>query len=399
MYVRFAVKDLFSQRFISGVLFLLFFFVSVAVFAGNIFETGAVNGTELTKKRLGSDVIIVPSEYGNDVQSSLFEGKACTVNMDSDWQQKLSEIQGVKKISAERYIATLNAECCSAGGIQMIAYDPQTDFTIQNWLDEQSITAPTTDEIIVGSDAGFEKGQTVSFFGKEFKVVGVLDHTGMGYDSSAFISFDCAREIAGTEGYSMVFPTENGKEQISMLLIDVEDGAEPEEVRETISKKYGKEGISAYSITSMVSVLMDKLSGISTLVTIFNVFLLITAGIAVFAVVSLNLYQRRVIIGRLISVGVTSGKIVRLISLEYFLVMISAVISAIVLSIVLMYPLESFLRGSVSMPYAQPGVGTVVWFAFKTFLLDALIAVVALIYVFSHQLKKDGALIVKEDIR
>ncbi len=399
MYVRFAIKDLFSQRFICSVLFLLFFFVSVAVFSGSIFERGAINGTELTKTRLGSDIIVVPSEYGNDVQNSLFEGKACTVNLDSDWAEKISAVDGVNRVSAERYIATLNAECCSAGGIQMIAYDPKTDFTVGAWLSEQNITAPKTDEIIVGSEAGFEQGQTVSFFGREFKVIGVLDHTGMGYDTSAFISFDSAREVASTEGYSMVFPTEDGKEQVSMLLIDVASDQTPEEVRESIIKKYGKEGISAYSITSLVSNLMEKLSGISTLVTIFNVFLLITAGIAVFAVVSLNLFQRRVILGRLISVGVTSGKIVRLISLEYALVMIGAAISAIIITIVLMYPMESFLRSTVQMPYAQPGFGVVAWFALKTFLLDAMIAVIALVYVFSRQLKKDGALIVKEDIR
>ncbi len=279
MYVRFAIKDLFSQRFICSILFLLFFFVSVAVFSGSIFERGAVNGTELTKKRLGSDIIIVPSEYGNDVQNSLFEGKACTVNLDSDWGEKLSTIEGVNRVSAQRYIATLNAECCSAGGIQMIAYDPKTDFTVGTWLSEQNITAPKTDEIIVGSEAGFEQGQTVSFFGREFKVIGVLDHTGMGYDSSAFISFDSAREIAATDGYSMVFPSEDGKEQVSMLLIDVDPNHTPEEIKESITKKYAKEGISAYSITSLVSVLVEKLSGIGTLVTVFNVFLLITAGI------------------------------------------------------------------------------------------------------------------------
>lgn len=398
MYYKFALKDILSQKFVCTILFLLFFFTSAAVFAGSIFKQGADGGAEQTQKRLGADVIVVPSGFNAELQNSLFEGKACTFNLDSGWTDKISGIEGVEKISAQRYIATLSADCCAGGGIQLIAYDPDTDFTIGSWLREANIAPPADNEIIVGSDSGFKNGSTVVFFNKEFTVTGRLEKTGMGYDTSAFISLDAARDIAGKDGYSSVFPQKNGREQMSMLMIKTSDGCTPQQVKENIESIYGNENISAFSIASAVSSLSEKISGIKTLSAVYSLFLVITAAIAVFAVITLSIYQRKTVMGRLISVGVTPVKIIRLLIYEYSYIMLAALLCAITVSLAILYPFETYISLSAHIPYRQPGIASVMLTALKTLLINAIMLAAAMLYSAVRLLSRDGGQLIKEDI-
>ena len=398
MFTRFAIKDIRSQKFIFSILFLLFLSTSVAIFAGGVFQKGAKNGVDETTARLGADIIVVPAGYSSDIQNSLFEGEACTFDLDSSWTSVISEVDCVKSVSPERYIATLNADCCSAGGIQMIAYDPETDFTVNAWLGDQNIASPGIYEIIVGVNAGFEAGDTVEFFGNEFYVTAVLDETGMGYDSSAFISFDTAKAISSAEGYSMIYPVKDGVEQISMIMVEVEDDCDIAVVKDKINTVYGDDGIRAYSTTSLVSSLTEKISGVTTFITIFDVILIIVAVISVFAVVTINFYQRRTVIGRLFSVGVTPGKVIRIFFSEYIFIMIVASIIAIFAVILIMYPFEALLRMSAGIPYRQPDFANVLLLAAKTLIINFVVTAIASIYSAVRLIKREPAQIIKEDI-
>lgn len=398
MYSRFAWKDLGAQKKVVCLLFLIFFTASLSVFAGGLFTQGVSRGVDETVDRLGAGIIVVPAGYNEDLKNTLFEGKACTIDMDSTWTSRLLSVEGVSAVSPQRYIATLSAECCSAGGVQMIAYDPDTDFVVSKWFSNQAIVDLGLNEIIVGSGTGFSEGETVLFFGKEFKVIGVLEETGMGYDTSAFISLATARAIAAEDGYNMIYPSVDGVEQISMIMVSVLDGFSEEEVSGTIRSLYSKEGISAYTTNAIVRALAQKLSGLKSVFSVFSIILLLIESIAVFAIVSLNMIHRRTVIGRLVSVGITHDKLFRLFFWEYFIVLVAAFVLSVLIGLACMYPFEGLLRVAIDMPFRLPGPGEVLLLAGRNAIVNAGVLLIAVLLTGNNFFKREAALIIKEDV-
>ncbi|SDB26907.1 ABC transporter permease [Eubacterium oxidoreducens] len=397
--IKMALKDLRTQRFTAAILFLLFLCTTFVIVGGALVTNGSLQGVQETQNRLGADVIVVPSSYSTDMQNALFEGEAATVDMDRTWLETLAQMDGISKISAQRYIATLSADCCSAGGIQMIAYDPDTDFTIGKWLSKQEIATPKKNEIIMGSATGFSKGETVQFFGVEFTVIGILEETGMGYDTGAFISFEAAQEIASQEGYSIVYPTRNGVEQISMILIEVEDGYEPEKIKQSILNYYEDDGIHAYSKATMVSTLFQKIESMSKMMNIFQLALVLVSAIGVFAVITIYMSFRKPHIGYLLSNGVAAWKVWLFFAGEYLLVLVLAHVIADTLVIFLIYAFEMMLKLNLEMPFVIPGVWEMVKIIIKSFLVNLAVLFVAAVYSLIRMIRLDISLIVKEDIR
>ena len=74
-------------------------------------------------------------------------------------------------------------------------------------------------EIIVGSALGKKEGESIRYFNRDFKIKAVLEETGMGYDSSAFITFHDAYEIVEVPIYAAMLPFSAEEERVSSVLI------------------------------------------------------------------------------------------------------------------------------------------------------------------------------------
>ena len=90
-------------------------------------------GIKSTTERAGADIIVVPDEGTEDIRDSLFAGKPCSVFFDRSMKEAVEQVEGVERVSGQMYVGTLSASCCSLP-VQMIAFDPETDFVVQPWL-------------------------------------------------------------------------------------------------------------------------------------------------------------------------------------------------------------------------------------------------------------------------
>ena len=54
---------------------------------------------------------------------------------------------------------TLSLSCCSSGDIEVIAINPDTDFSVQSWLAPENRNSLSEHEVIIGSDIGMKKGR------------------------------------------------------------------------------------------------------------------------------------------------------------------------------------------------------------------------------------------------
>ena len=55
--------------------------------------------------------------------------------MDKSVTDKLTGINGIEKLSAQYFLVSANAECCTVQ-VQIIGFDEESDFTVKPWLKE-----------------------------------------------------------------------------------------------------------------------------------------------------------------------------------------------------------------------------------------------------------------------
>ena len=69
----------------------------------------------------------------------------------------------------------------------MIAYDPETDFTVQPWLERNMRRDLRLGEAVGGCYVSIPEGRdNILIYGYEIELVGMLERTGSGLDQSMF---------------------------------------------------------------------------------------------------------------------------------------------------------------------------------------------------------------------
>ena len=143
-----AVQNLKAKK--SRTLFMMFFVVLMAatVFFSTILMENMRQGIKSTTERAGADIIVVPDEGTEDIRDSLFAGKPCSVFFDRSMKEAVEQVEGVERVSGQMYVGTLSASCCSLP-VQMIAFDPETDFVVQPWLKNQNAVRLEKGQVLV----------------------------------------------------------------------------------------------------------------------------------------------------------------------------------------------------------------------------------------------------------
>jgi putative ABC transport system permease protein len=79
----------------------------------------------------------------------------------------------------------------------LIAYDPQTDFTISPWLKETVGETLKLGEAVGGTYVFVPEGeQNIKLYGYFITLKANMEPTGTGLDQSMFLTFETARDIA-----------------------------------------------------------------------------------------------------------------------------------------------------------------------------------------------------------
>ncbi len=392
-----AARNLRYHSFKTIVLFLLVFTMTVSLFAGKLLIAGMEAGMQKTSEKIGADLIVVPDKYVETVQNALFEGKACTVNFSKDWVDRLNGVEGVEKISYQLFLATLTSGCCD-GDNQLIAIDPETDFVVKAWLDEAGKTALGDGEIIVGCAVGKEEGETVNYYNREFRVKAVLEETGMGYDNSAFITFQDAYEIAADPMYAAALPFPADEESVSSILIQTKEGYSLAQLKENLQAAYGQDGMSVYSSGELTGVLVKQFNAYRIYGKWFEWIFVIMATVSIFAVYTVNIRQRYREFACMSSIGFSFRQIILMLFEE---LAVSVLLAGIVGSILTGAGFAVFrlaIRNSVAVPLLLPGIGRILAISFSIIGLNMAVSIIAYLYAVYKLKNIEPALLVKEEI-
>lgn len=391
---KFALQNITHQYFRSIIFFFLVFIASTCIFGTGIFTENMELGVEQAENKIGADIIVVPSDYSDDAKGVLFEGDACTILFKKNPLEQLKMIEGVKHASEQLYLETLHMDCCSSAGVQIIAIDIHSDFAVGEWLKNKGIETLGADEIIAGSSCGLKLNDKIGFYDKIFTVAAVLEETGMGYDESAFVSYEAANQITTDPQYKALFNEQTGLS--SMILLDVEDGYQTEEVKQVISGEFYSYGISVYTTSQLAKKLIKQFHYFQYISYIMNVFVILLACVALFSLITITFHQRRNRVGSLLSVGIGKIKIIQIFLLEYIYLMLAGIVSGITLAIVFLLPLHNVIKQALNLPYKFIGINRIAVLSLKTVAINIIILLLAASVSFFKLLKLEPAILAEE---
>ncbi|HWI65978.1 MAG TPA: FtsX-like permease family protein [Symbiobacteriaceae bacterium] len=235
---------------------------SATIFAGGLIGSGVSHALDLGLGRLGADLMVVPAGSLSSTHKALVVGEPVAFYMDGAVTEQVRAVPGVKAVSPQVYVETLASSACCTGRIFLVGFDPATDFTVQPWLDTKLGRTLTHDEILLGNHVLVLPGDTMKFYGSDFRVVDRLEPSGMGMDETVFlpaaaIPLMAAASVTKAEQPLVVKPGE-----ISSVMVRVGDPDQAETVARAIEAKIpGVQALTAGAITRGVT---RDLSGLMT---------------------------------------------------------------------------------------------------------------------------------------
>ena len=205
--------------------------VLVFVMVMGIFQT--VNqGLALSRERLGADAILMPKYSNAKGDDLLFTAMPENIYMPIEVVEQAKQLKGVAAMSPQFYCQTLALGCCDPGEeARIIGYDPETDFILKPYLDEEHQNGINEEQIIIGH--GYEDedliGMNYMILGRIFKVVAALQPTGTGMDSTFFMDWRTAQDMClESEVLRQDWTKRDPHDYISVIMIKFEEGVDPE---------------------------------------------------------------------------------------------------------------------------------------------------------------------------
>ena len=347
-----AVKNLIAKKFRTA--FMMFFVVlmSATLFFSSILMDNLQLGIDNTTQRMGAEMIVVPREATEDVRNSLFAGEPCSFFFDRAWEEAILGVEGVEKASSQLYISTLAASCCDQQ-VQLIGFDPATDFVVKPWLEETNKELVLGEgEIVIGSKVQAVVGDTLTFYETDFKVVEVLEETGMGYDVSVFMTYETVENLKDAILKQGILPKDKEFSQLSsMILLDVADetsGMLRVNIEKALDVGYKMKAFTADELVSSIADQVAKLSGYGNILT---TLLVVSTALALISIFVITINERKYEFGILYTLGANKGHVTGIILSEALLISVIGGALGSVISYYLVTTFRNMISVKLDIPY------------------------------------------------
>ncbi|GBD98591.1 FtsX-like permease family protein [bacterium BMS3Abin07] len=334
--------------------------ISVTVVAATLFSVTTVMDsveTSLEKgtARLGADIMVVPAKAQAQAKATLLAGEPSTFYMDRNIVDRVRKIEGVKAASSQVFLKTAKYKCCAVNDMQLIGFNPSTDFSIKPWLIKKLSRPLRDNEIIMGRElTAFDVGSSIRIYGKDMKVVGMLDETGMKFiDNSVFMPYSAMEKISEESKTKKGVKAANLPiDKISTVLVQVAPEISAERV--AIFIEHEIDGVKALVTEHVISSVRKQLFVLLRSVFSISIILWVMALLLIGVVFSMIVNERQREIGLLRSMGASKGNIFRLIMTEASILSLSGGILGIIIGGVFIYVFRGLIRSSLNIPYLWP---------------------------------------------
>jgi putative ABC transport system permease protein len=190
------------------------------------------------------------------------------------------------------------------------------------------------------------------FYGKEFTVAGVLEPTGIGIDDSGYVTLDAIYGLAGLNDTNASFQIDIKPGDISVMMVDIEEGFERGEVATEINKISGLAAVTSRELMS--SSVASKIENLTPgLLMIGAGFWLVTV-LMIGALFSMVINERRRELGLLQAMGATRRYVFRLVMLESVELTFLGGVLGLMIGGIVMLALKETLATSLGIAFLWP---------------------------------------------
>ena len=338
--------------------------LAFVVYGGSLVMSSLQNGIASLEARLGADVIVAPAtaKSQQDLSEILVEGVPGQFYMDASVLDSVAACDGVKTASPQYYLATMKAGCCSMP-VQVIGFDPATDFVVQPWIERTFTGDLGIDQVVVGCNITGAPGADIKLYGVDCGIASKLEETGTKLDNAVFATNETVQHLI-SQAVSLGFPPdfhEDPANRISTVQVKVADGVRAEDVADDINLHV--RGVSAVATRAMTSSVAESVSGVSGVIGVLmgTVWVLAAAVLVIaFSIVGAR-RAREFAVLRVIGASrkALSGIVVK----EAVLISVLGAVAGVVVALVVVLAFNGALEDALGVPFLMPDVGTMALFA------------------------------------
>jgi len=346
-------------------LVLLTAFLSVSVFCGTIVVSSLRQGLNSMENRLGADIIVVPAEAESkaSLKNLLLQGTIGTFYMDASSVEKVLETEGVEKASAQVFLSSMKADCCSVK-VQVIGFEPENDFVVQPWIAESLNRSLEDMEVVVGCRVETDVGNNFRIYDRNCRVVAKLAATGTGLDTAVYCNMNTIHmllQAAEEKGISHKIDSGNDSDVVSAIYVKVLPGSDPGLVNSRLNGHIRK--ATAIRTAGMMTEVADSLSGVSGTIAVLIASVWVLALVILFIVFWMMVNERRRELAVFRLLGMSRKMLSGMILKETALCSFTGALCGVALGAVLVFPFTALIESSLKLPYLTPAPGTIVLYA------------------------------------
>jgi putative ABC transport system permease protein len=380
-----ALKNLKRKLTRTWLLFAIVAVVSCTLFTATLFLKSINNSLKIGTYRLGADLLVVPESAEAKARSALLSGEPTQFLMDRSVLDQVRNVAGVKSATPQLFIKPTSFTCCFNVDVFLVAFDPETDFTVKPWLEKNLNRKLSSNEVITGRSVPVIVGDMIPFYGTNFRVAGTMEPTGMDFfDRAVFMSLDAAYKMAENSKTRAIKPLVIGRDKISTVLVQVNDDITPDRVAVRI--EYAISGVKALVSDRVISTVRNQLSGLIRAIIIISVVLwfivLLIMAFAFYMIVN----ERRREIGLLRAMGASRKHIASILLYEASLLAVGGGATGVILGFGLLMSVKDLMLHYLKLPYLFPSsadlailIGGALIFSLVTGLLSALLPSLAIL--------------------
>jgi len=356
--LQFAWKNIAGNSLRSWVVAVCALVVAAFTLFATLLLRGAAVSLELAAQRLGADIVVVPAGAETKIEGALLMGIPVQFWMPSENIEKLAAIPGIETVSPQVYLATLvGASCCSVPEMFMIAYDPETDFTIRPWLEKQLPGGLGLGEVIGGDYISATEGDDgILVYGDLVRLKGNLAPTGTGLDQSLFFTMDTAADIARVSLSKAIQPLVIPPNQVSAVLIKTEPGSNNEEIAVQIYRFVP--GVYPIESAKLFQSSRAQLTSLLNTIGIMMALVWFLAIVLIGIVYLMSANERRRELGVLRALGATSRYIFECLLAEASLLAFLGGSTGVFLAVLAIYLFRRLIMTSLGVPFLLPSPGS-----------------------------------------
>lgn len=348
-----AFKNLKRKITRTWLLFSIVAVVSCTLFAATLFLKSINNALKIGTYRLGADILVVPESAETKARSALLSGEPTNFLMERSTLQRVAGIPGVKDATPQLFVKPTSFTCCFNVDVFLVAFNPETDFTVKPWLEKNLNRKLGLNEIITGRSVPVIPGDKIPFFGTTFTVAGTMEPTGMDFfDRAVFMSLDAAYRMADESKTRSLQPIDVGKDQISTVLVQIQDDITPDRV--AIRIEHAISGVKALVADTIISTVRKQLTGLIKAIVIVSIILwgivLLIMAFAFYMIVN----ERRREIGLFRAMGASKKHIAAILLNEAAFLSAAGGITGILFGYGLLFSFKGLILHYLKLPYLFP---------------------------------------------